>query len=163
MVIAAGALLLAGIATVVVLRTRFRQIYEPMDGPDMVYKVTVDQIEHVENDNVNGGMYRITATRGATIHIIAERKADADAEPVVTETDADIELFDRIGDIIRKAGLERAGYYPERDPYRLPDVTSHLKVTEPYHVFSITSLMELSDAEQEAWNEIVALLEQSFS
>ena len=49
-----------------------------------------------------------------------------------------------------------------RDPYQMPDATSHLKVVEPYKTFSITSLMDLNESELQALSEIVALLEEAF-
>ena len=161
-IVIAGVLLLAGIAVLFILRCRNMHLLEPMDGPGMIYEVVVDELEYVKNDHISGGIYRITAERGAKIRLEMELKESSDSESVITIAEADRELFDQIGTIILRAGLEHAGNYPERDPYQMPDTTSHLKVVEPYKTFSITSLMDLNESELQALSEIVALLEEAF-
>lgn len=161
-IVIAGVLLLAGTAVLFILRCRNMHLFEPMDGPGMVYEVVVDELEYVKNDHINGGIYRITAERGTKIRLEMELKENAGTESVITIAEADGELFDRIETIILRAGLERAGNYPERDPYQMPDITSHLKVVEPYRTFTITSLMDLNESELQAWNEIVTILEEAF-
>lgn len=162
-IIIVGALILTGIVALLVLRFITRHYFQPMDGPGMIYEVVIDGIEYVRNDNVSGGSYRISAKRDGKIRLEMEEKENADAEPVIREAEADEELFDRIEELILEAGLERAGNYTELDPYVMPDITSRLKVVEPYHTFTITSLMELSESELQAWNEIVAILEEPFA
>ena len=159
LLIGIGVLIIAGVTMILLLR--LRHVYEPMDGPGMVYEVVVDEIEYEETNHITGGTYRLTAKRGSRVQLTVERKANADAEPVVWEAEADEALLTEIGDAILRAGLEHAAHYPERDPYRMPDVTSHLKVTEPYFTFTVTSLMELSELQQNGWNEVVRLMENA--
>lgn len=161
LLIVLGVLMTAGVAVVIAMRSL--PYYEPMDGPGMVYEVIVDEIEYEETNHITGATYRLYAKREGTVHLMLERKGTADAEPVVWEADADEALLTEIGDVILQGGLEAAGNYPERDPYRMPDVTSHLKVAEPYRTFTVTSLMELSEREQAAWNEVVRLLENALN
>lgn len=73
------AVMIAAIAAVLQYRLRIEQ---PMDGPGMFYEVVVDELDYWEYDNVNGGTYHITATRGDVVHLVMERKANPDAEPV---------------------------------------------------------------------------------
>ena len=157
LLIGMGALIVAGVLALLLLRRH--PYFEPMDGPGMVYEVVVDEIEYEETNHITGGTYRLHAKRDGNVHLVLERKANADAEPIVLEADADEALLTEIGDAILRSGLERAGNYSERDPYRTPDVTSRLKVTEPYRTFTVTSLMELSEAEQNGWDEAVRLME----
>ncbi|MDO4852886.1 MAG: aldo/keto reductase [Clostridia bacterium] len=159
LLVAICVLIVAGVIAAVLLRRQ--HIYEPMDGPGMVYEVVVDEIEYVETNHITGGIYRLYAKRDGCVHLTLERKANADAEPIVWEAEVDEALLTEIGDAILQAGLERAAHYPERDPYRMPDVTSHLKVTEPYYTFTVTSLMDLSEWEQNGWNEAVRLMENA--
>lgn len=160
LLIVLGILITAGV--IAVIAKRRQHTFEPMvDEPGMVYEVIVDEIEYVETDHITGGTYRLYAKREGNVHLTLERKANADAEPVVLEADADEALLTEIGDVILEGGLNAAGNYPERDPYQMPDVTSRLKVTEPYRTFTVTSLMELSEREQSAWNEVVRLLENA--
>lgn len=161
LLIVLGVLITAGVIVTIVLKRL--PYYEPMDGPGMVYEVVVDEIEYVETNHITGATYRLYARRDGGVHLTLERKANVDAEPVVLEIDADIALLTEIGDVILQGGLEAAGNYPERDPYRMPDVTSRLKVTEPYRTFTVTTLMELSEREQTAWNEVVRLLENALN
>ena len=149
------------VAVAVFAFLRASHYFEPMDGPGMVYEVVVDAIDYQRTDHVTGETYRITATRGDGVHIVMERRPGADAEPVVREVDADEELLRRIGDTIRDGGLEGAANLPERDPYVMPDVTAKMTVTEPYREFTVTSLMELSADQQNAWNAVIALLESA--
>ena len=134
----------------------------PYDMKSKPFITEAEKLEYVKNDHISGGIYRITAERGAKIRLEMELKESSDSESVITIAEADRELFDQIGTIILRAGLEHAGNYPERDPYQMPDTTSHLKVVEPYKTFSITSLMDLNESELQALNEIVALLEEAF-
>ncbi len=161
LLIVIGILIVIGVIAMILLRRQ--PCFEPMDGPGMEYKVIVDEIEHEETNHITGGTYRLTARRDGGVRLTLERKANAEAEPIVLEAEADESLLTEIGDAIRNVGLERAGNYPERDPYRMPDVTSHLKVTEPYFTFTVTSLMELSTSEQNGWNEVVRLMENAIN
>lgn len=161
LLIVLGVLITAGVIIMICIKRQ--PYYEPMDGPGMVYEVVVDEIEYVETNHITGATYRLYARRDGGVHLTLERKANVDAEPVVLEIDADIALLTEIGDVILQGGLEAAGNYPERDPYRMPDVTSRLKVTEPYRTFTVTTLMELSEREQTAWNEVVRLLENALN
>ena len=136
-------------------------VLEPLDGPGMVYEVVVEEIEYVRNDHVNGGIYRLKATRGATVQIEMERRANETAEPVRLTAEADESLLQKIGEAVRDGGLIAAGNHPERDPYRMPDVTARLTIVQPYQKTVVTSLMELSEREQTGWNTVVALLEQA--
>ena len=161
LLIVIGILIMIGVIAMILLR---RQAYfEPMDGPGMEYEVIVDEIEYEETNHITGGTYRLTAKRDGGVRLTLERKANADAEPIVLEAETDEALLTEIGDMILRAGLERAAHYPERDPYRMPDVTSHLKVTEPYFTFTVTSLMELSALEQNGWNEVVRRMEDALN
>ncbi len=161
LLIGIGVLIAAGVITMILLCRQ--HINEPMDGPGMIYEVIIDEIEYVETNHITGGTYRLYAKRDGKVHLTLERKANADAEPVAFKAEADESLLTEIGNVILYAGLERAGNYPERDPYRMPDVTSRLKVTEPYHTFTVTSLMELSELEQNGWKEAVRLMEAALN
>lgn len=162
LLIVLGVLIAAGVVTAILLKQR--RMFEPMDGPGMVYEIVVDELEHVETNHVTDSTYRLHAVRsGGKVHLTSERRASETAEPVVREADADAALLDRIGEALLNAGLERAANYAERDPYRMPDVTSRMKVTEPYFTFTVTSLMELSEQEQTGWNEVVQLIEAALN
>ena len=154
------ALMIAAIAAALQYRLRIEQ---PMDGPGMFYEVVVDELDYWEYDNVNGGTYHITATRGDGVHLVMERKASPDAEPVRLEADADKELLKQIGDAIAEGGLENASKLPERDPYRMPDTTAQMKVQEPYWSFTVTSLMDLPADAWEGWNKVVKLLQDALN
>ncbi len=161
LLIGIGVLIVAGIIMLILMHRQ--HIYEPMDGPGMVYEVIVDEIEYEETNHITGGTYRLTAKRDGNVHLTLERKTNTGAEPIVLEAEADEALLTEIGNAILQAGLEEAGNYPERDPYRMPDITSHLKVTEPYYTFTVTSLMELSETEQNGWNKVVRLMENALN
>ena len=161
LLIGIGVLVVTGVIAALLLR---RQSYfAPMDGPGMVYEVVVDEIEYVETNHITGGTYRLTARRDGSVHLTLERRTAGEAAPIILEAEAGESLLAEIGDAIRKGGLEKAGSYPERDPYRMPDVTSWLKVTEPYRTFTVTSLMELSELEQSGWDEVVSLMEAALN
>ena len=87
LLIVLGVLITAGVIIMICIKRQ--PYYEPMDGPGMVYEVVVDEIEYVETNHITGATYLLYAKRDGGVHLTLKRKANADAEPVILEANAD--------------------------------------------------------------------------
>jgi len=124
--------------------------------------LTVTAVETLDVDNVAGvwTTVRLEAMEGTDRALYSREVVEEEKVTDSVSREVDADALRRITKIVEVSRFDRAAEHPEMDPYQVPDETSRIKITLAGGAsFTVTSLMELTETETNAWKAIVETLD----